>query len=314
MSEVTASASPPSYAEQTGIFQAEVVITAESKAKGELIMGGMSMTPEQAAGWVMTIRSATMKDSAVKRISQAEQNVHFLKMARQLKAHVTQTERLLGEDRGYRIGPWEKAVLTPEQVRFLNDTVGRPTIMEDNVTLLIDAYRIGELPPTLLDATGLKFRQGISDEFTGGDRSDLTLLDISATGGPSDEYMDGVRRDRDRLNYYQDGDRYTPQPPILMGMKGTTATGKSWETTQGENGYTQYVRVDMGQGAYLHKNNFEGIQEDMNHFIEQTGNDNSLVTSKLKNQTSIANNAAEAANSFLNKQNEKANKMISNFR
>ncbi|MDE0273956.1 MAG: hypothetical protein OXP11_22420 [Gammaproteobacteria bacterium] len=323
------------------VLTQDIKITEADKANGTMTIGGISVNPSDGLVLVSIARSGVTHTIAFNRLDEAQKFVDNMRVAREILQTITFQKELIDESGGNVYGPNDRITLTESQARFLSDQVGEPTPVED-VTVWVENNSMDRLPPDLVKATGLEFTadgrfifpeewyaparwhvgiQGgkkLPDQRTITNSADWPKWDEShphwqsgpgVLGSPPDPRTIGPHiNTSEGQTRQQNGDG----KEVPWG-RGVTKTGMEVNRDYNKRNWTFVVNVEM-PGAQIHKDNLERLEENLKHFIEQMGNDNSLHMSKTKNVLSQGNNSVEAANSIMNANKEKHDKVITSTR
>ena len=313
----------------------EIKVTEADRANGTITVGGVAMNPSEALAFANIARAGVVNEVGFDRLNEAQEFVDKMRRAREVLSTVTQQKDLL-DNGDINYGHNDKIIFTVDEANFLTDVVGRPTPIE-KTTMKIDSNQVDNLPPSLVQAAGLKVDEDghfvVPDPWyaphnPGGEIKNTRNFSAEHKEGwddwpewnnshpaaepygigPGQEFSTVEKWDKHISNEIDEHGRFNAGMAHARVGRGVTETG----VDVFRNGINELWM--SFEGASVHKDKSERLEEELKHFIEQLGNDNSLHMSKTKNLLGQGNNATEAANSMINSNKDKVDKMINNFR
>jgi len=308
----------------------DIKSTEADRANGTITVGGVDMNPSEALAFANIARAGVINEVGFERLNEAQELVDNMKKARQVLQTVTRQKDLY-EDGHVNYGWEHQIIFTKEQTNFLSNEVGRATPLYE-VNVKIGSNSLDSLPSSIVQAGGLQF-----DE-------EGRFLTPSEWYVPSD-FQNDIKNEhnlwKEKKDEWDNWPKWDNSHPAVFSENYEKSSFMNSDAIENfyakkfeDNGTHGPTRVGRGvtengtevfrnrhneiwfrmEGGSVHKDKAERLEEELKHFIEQMGNDNSLHMSKTKNLLGQGNNATEAANSMLNSNKDKVDKLITNIR
>ncbi len=318
------------------LLSQDIRMTDADRANGTITVGGVAMNPSDALAFANIARAGVINEVGFDRLNEAQKFVDNMRQAREILQTVTQQKDLI-KGGGVDYGPGDQITFTKAQAEFLTNVV-EESIPVETVNFTVGATELDHVPQALVQASGLQFDQ--DGNFLYPEKWHVPSLSTgqNSPGWDDPKQIDGSDKNGDghRYSWNDAWPQWGPSHPDWSSAEfGAQSPARANGTDLGEHNHTRgiplwgrgetetgalvtrdsggYTKVWM-EGGKIHKDSAERLEENLKHFIEQMGNDNSLHMSKTKNVLSQANNAIEAANSIINANKDKIEKVISSTR
>ena len=127
-------------------FGADVRLHADGVAPGLVSFGGVAVSPEEAAEFVMIHRTQVLKESGAVRTDMAQRRLDLTKRARQFKNDLQDLKAWVDTGKSWK----DRIPVTPEMISFMKNDVGAHPGTQDT-RILFWGSAVAKLPQSVLD-------------------------------------------------------------------------------------------------------------------------------------------------------------------